>query len=167
MRKKITVQIEDVERTLTFSVEQMSAWKLEKWMYRAFILLAKAGGNKIDGFSIADATDAIKKVQRSTRGGDVMEKVVQIIGGLDFDEAEPLLDSLFDCVRLVPEGGSGIELKLDRPVIEGNIESPLTLMKLRMEVIKLNFGFFHKEQKPQQADAQMITFKKRTKTYRP
>lgn len=167
MREKIIVHIEDGERTLAFSIQQMSAWKLEKWMYKAFILLARAGGSEIDGFSIAEAQDAIKKVQRSTKGdASALETVMRIVGGLDFEDAEPLLDSLFECVRLIPDESTGIELKLDRPVIEGNIESPLTLMKLRVEVLKLNFGFFQKGKKHQKEEAPAIMFKKPTRTFR-
>lgn len=168
MRKEETIHIEDGERELTFVIRQMSAWALEKWMYRAFILLARAGGDKIEGFSIADAKDAVKGIQRANRKTDsTIEKMVQVIGGLDFDEAEPLLDALFDCVRLVPSEGTGVEMKLDRPTIEGNIESPITLLKLRMEVVKFNFGFFQNARKSKSAAAEpVITFPKNTKTSR-
>lgn len=166
MRKEETIHIEDGGRELTFVIRQMSAWALEKWMYRAFILIARAGGDKIEGFSISDAKAAVRGIQRGKKAENTMEKIVQVIGGLDFDEAEPLLDALFDCVRLVPDGTPGVEMKLDRPTIDGNIESPLTLLRLRAEVVKFNFSFFHSDKKSTPAEEPVITFQKNTRTSR-
>lgn len=141
MREKRTVHINDGGRDIAFLIEQMPALKLEKWIYRAAIQIAKAGGASIAGESIKDAQTAIKKLKAGDGDGSGVAWIVNAIGGLDFDNAEPLLDELLTCAKIITE--TGAEMPLSNMTIEGQIESPLTLMKLRTEILKINFSFFH------------------------
>lgn len=167
MREKRIVTIEDAGREITFSIQQMPALKLEKWIYKAAIQLAKANGFEVAGESFKDAQNAIKKLKAGDSDGSGIQWIINTVGGLDFEKAEPLLDELFSCVKLIPDANNQtMEMALTPATIEGQIESPLTLMKLRVEVLKVNFSFFSKgaTQTSQPATPQ-ITIRRNTRTY--
>lgn len=162
MRERRTVNINDGGREISFLIEQMPALKLEKWIYRAAIQLAKAGGMSVAGESIKDAQNAIKRMKAGDEGG--IAWIVNAIGGLDFEKAEPLVDELFSCAKIVT--ATGTEMPLTPATIEGQIESPLTLMKLRAEVLKVNFSFFHTAGKSESPQAETTTIQRNTRTFR-
>lgn len=163
MREKRTVTIKEGSRELTFAIKPMSAWKLEKWMYRAAIQVARANGMDVVGDSIEDAQNAMKGLQAGEESG--IKWIASTIGGLDFEKAEPLLDELMECARLVT--GTGVEMELTSQTIDGQIDSPITLMKLRLECLKANFGFFGTAAVPAAEEPEpQITFRKTTKTSR-
>ena len=167
MRKKITVNIEDGERQLTFSITQMPALKLERFINKAAILLARAAGKNFGEtkFPPLNALADVFKKKEEEEGTGV-EKLVTLLGGLDYDEVEPLYNELLSCCKLIPDTSTpGVTLDLNDSVIEGNIESPLTLYKLRIEAAKLNFSFFKTALSSHEKGAKaQITFPKRTKT---
>lgn len=166
MREKRTVTIREGSRELVFTIRPMSAWKLEKWMYRAAIQIAKANGMELAGESIEDAQNAMKGLQAGDEGG--IKWLANTIGGLDFEKAEPLIDELLSCAKFVPDTTNpGVEMDLTTQTIEGNIDSPVTLMKLRMECLKANFGFFATAATQAAEEPEpKITFRKTTKTSR-
>lgn len=168
MREKRIVTIDDAGREITFSVQQMPALKLEKWIYKTAIQLAKANGAEIAGESITDAKAAIKKLEAGDKDGSGMGWIIQTVGGLDFDKVEPLLDELLSCVKVIPDANnSAVEMALTPATIEGQIESPLTLMKIRVETLKVNFSFFSTAVKSKAAEEKThpkILIRKNTKT---
>ena len=147
MRKETVIQLEDGDRQLTFAVRQMPALKLERWINRAVILLARAGGAEIKDIDIS--TDGIRNVWRliqSDQGGDgLVDKLIRTIGGIDYEQAEPLYNELLECCAFIPEPDKPARrMPLTPQTIEGNIESPLTLYRLRLESARVNFDFFQK-----------------------
>lgn len=175
MRKQETINITEGDRVITFEITQMPALKLEKWIYRAAILIARATGASVAGDSIKEARAAMKKIQEAAKEKDkekAKEKedegirwITSVIGGLDFVEAEPLLDELLGCVKLLPSGaGSRITQDMTPQTIEGNIESPLTLMMLRKEALRVNLSFFGLAKPSDSSRKPSITFRKNTRT---
>lgn len=175
MRKQQTVNITEGDRVLTFEITQMPALKLEKWIYRAAILIARATGATVAGDSIREARAAVKKIQDAAKEKDREEAkkkedeglrwIVSVIGGLDFETAEPLLDELLEGVKLLPEGaGSRMSMDMTPQTIEGQIESPLTLMMLRKEALRVNLSFFGLGKASTSDGKPSITFRKSTKT---
>lgn len=149
MRKEVTIQIEDGERELTFAVRQMPALKLERWINRAVILLARAGGAEIKDMDLT--TDGLRNVWRMVGkdddAGGIAEKVIRTIGGLDYEAAEPLYNELLECCALIPDPAKpGRRMPMTAATIEGNIENPITLYRLRLEAVKVNFSFFQKSE---------------------
>ena len=47
MRKEIKINLRDGDKELTFSIKQMSALKLERFINRAVIIIAKSIGGEI------------------------------------------------------------------------------------------------------------------------
>lgn len=167
MREKRYITIKDGENDLLFSVEQMPALKLEKWIYRAVILLAKANGAEIAGESMKDARAAVAKLKSGDADGSGVAWIVNTIGGLDFDKAEPLMDEMMGCVKLLPDANNrAVEMPMSATTIEGHISSPLTLMKVRLEALKANFSFFSIAGKPETPAEPTVTFRRKAKTSR-
>ena len=168
MRKEVTVTLQDGERNLTFRIRQMSAWKLERWMFRAAIQISKASGDSVAGLSVEDAQKALKKLTKNQSADSGAQKIVNIIGGLDYGEAEPLLDELLACCKLIPDPSHPMmEMDITEQTAEGQIENPLTLIRLRVEAAKLNFSFFGGALKPRKESAEpVVTIPKATRTSR-
>lgn len=175
MRKEIKINIKDGERELTFSIKQMSALKLERFINRAVIIIARSIGGEIGKMDFSsEALSNLQNVLNSSESGlissksDFADKLVQFIGRLDYDAVEPLYNELLGCCKLIPEPNNPLmTMDLTPTTIEANIESPMTLYRLRVEAVKLNFSFFHNAVNSQQEEVkQAVTFPKRTKTSR-
>ena len=111
-----TLQIKDGDQTLNVEIEKMNAFAAEDWLIRAGMALGKS----------ATEVDKIKDV----RG---------LIGALcrvEYAEARPLLDKLLEGCYLV--NGDFRRSVADSAT---RIQSPITMMKLRIESGKENFGF--------------------------
>ncbi len=57
-----------------------------------------------------------------------------------FDEAMVLLNELLKCAYRIIDGKNSEQVDID--LCTGYITSPMTLLKLRMEIAKFNFSFF-------------------------
>lgn len=57
---------------------------------------------------------------------------------MDFDDAEPLIAEMMDCVQIVPDPRHP---EIVRPVDQEDIEEVATILALRSEVIELHTGF--------------------------
>jgi hypothetical protein len=135
MRKTKTVTIEEEGRDKgkVFIVTEMPASQAEKWALRALVLAAKSGVDIPD--DIADAGMA----------GIAVLGIKTVLGGMDFEDVEPLLDEMFSsCLSFVPDpnnlairrGKDGIA-----PMIEEDIEEITTRIHLRAEVLNIHTGF--------------------------
>jgi hypothetical protein len=125
MRKVTEVTINDRGTDKAFRITEMAATKLEKWIAKAaLIILGKTN------FTEVEAASAIAEA-----AGKGFESFREI----PFEQIEPLYDALLDCVEFK---AAGIYIKVDPATIDGQIEDVQTLFKLRMEVLKLNLGFF-------------------------
>lgn len=125
-RKEIVIDIQDREQLLTFKVREMPASRLESWLTRAILLLAGSGAQLPSGGDISAA------------GEFVMKNGLAALGNVDFEKAEPLLDELLGCCSRVVER---VEERCTPQSVDAYILDVTTLLKLRMEALKLNLGF--------------------------
>jgi len=105
-----------------FLLTEMSAFAAERWAMRLTLAMTKCGLDVPEG---------------ATNWGAILAYgVMKGIGSLPWNEAEPLLDEMLSCVRVIedriPEG---------RPPTEDDIEEVQTRLLLRQEVFELHCGF--------------------------
>ena len=127
MRKTKEITLQDRDKSLTFRITEMSATQLEDWTMRAALVLAAAGSDVPAGGGI----EAVGKY--------LAEHGLGAIGAVDYAKAKPLLDEMLGCCFRVLDR---TEEKVTPETADAYIEDIRTLFKLRMEAIKLNFGFF-------------------------
>lgn len=124
--REVKITLNDNGHDLTFNIKKMSATQLERWMLRASILLAK--GADIDISDISGAKDLI-----------MSGKILKVLGGLNYEEAAPLLEDLLQCCSRI---SGGVLAQCTSDTVDDYIKDVRTLFRLRLEVLKLNFGFF-------------------------
>lgn len=127
-RKTTEVKIDDPnsrDHGRLYFLTEMPASRAEKWAARAFLALSK--GNP-------EIPEDIQK------GGMAGLAVVgfQMLAGLNFAEAEVLLDEMMTCVQYVPDPKNPAGL---RRLIEDDIDEVSTRVRLRSEVFTLHTGF--------------------------
>lgn len=108
-----------------FLLREMPALRAEKWAFRALSTAARAGANIPDEI-----------MTMGMRGIAIVG--VQALLYVRFDDAEPLLDEMLDCISLLP---SSKDDSIERPLTEDDIEEIATLIKLRKEILTLHMGF--------------------------
>lgn len=122
MNDEVKIELEDgadaegKPRTLKFIIRKMSAFPAEAWMIRAGLLLGAEAvqlKNKQDFSALLSALCKVK-----------------------YEDAKPLLDELLDCCLIDVEGVR----KNVTPAIQ-MVQLPTTLIRLRLEALKANFGF--------------------------
>lgn len=119
------IEIKDGKNTLKFEIRKMDAVTGERWFLKAISLVGK--GLKMD---IADITGANVGVN----------DLIMALCNVPFDEAMVLLNELLKCAYRVIDGKNSEQVDID--LCTGYISSPMTLLKLRMEIAKFNFSFF-------------------------
>lgn len=119
------IEIKDGKNTLKFEIRKMDAVTGERWFLKAISLVGK--GLKMD---IADITGANVGVN----------DLIMALCNVPFDDAMTLLNELLKCAYRVIDGKNSEQVDID--LCTGYITSPMTLLKLRMEIAKFNFGFF-------------------------
>lgn len=115
--------IGEVSRDLgkVFRITEMPASKAEKWAIRALLAVARSGID-IPPELMQGGMRALAFVG------------VRALSGLSFDDAEPLLDEMMECVQIV-------ESKIVRHPTENDIEEVATRVFLRQQVLDLHVGF--------------------------
>lgn len=119
------IEIKDGKNTLKFEIRKMDAVTGERWFLKAISLVGK--GLKIDVGAIAEANLSVNDL-------------VMALCNVPFDEAMVLLNELLKCAYRVIDGKNTEQVDID--LCTGYISSPMTLLKLRMEIAKFNFSFF-------------------------
>ena len=118
MRKENIIRLMDGGEEKTFKVKQMSATRGERFVFKFVMLL---GGET----EIERMTDPYA--------------LLGALGSKPFERVQELLDELIGCISRV---NGGVETQLTPDNADAFIEEPMTLMKLRVEAVKLN-DFFH------------------------
>lgn len=131
MRKEIVVTLKDRERPLTFKIREMPATRLESWLTRALLLIAKGSAGSDAGGGI----DALAKLD----AGGLVKTLAAAAGKIEYAEAKPLLDEMLACCSRVD---AGIEQICTPETVDGYVEDVRTLFRLRVEAVKLHLGFF-------------------------
>jgi hypothetical protein len=109
----------------TFVITEMSAFASERWATKAFFALANAGIDLPTGL---------------TAGMEGMAAIgLEALGRIKYDDAEPLLAEMLDCVQIKPsEKAPAREILTGE---DGDIEEITTLLTLRMAIFKLHVNF--------------------------
>lgn len=122
MREKTTITVVDGERPVEIEITPMDAVRGERWLLRA----GAAIGGAIGVFQEGVATTP--------------KQIMDALGAIDIEKALPLWDELISCCRI-----KGQESVLNMDTLAGKFDYPITIMKIKFESLKANFGFFTKE----------------------
>jgi hypothetical protein len=123
MRKTVTVTInEGRDAGKTFRITEWAAVKTERWILRAVFGLGEAG---------VEIPPNILALGAAPTAYAIASQVSKLPSELGL----ALADELMECVQRV-------EAKLDRSLVEEDVEDVTTLFRLKSEVLKLTFGFF-------------------------
>lgn len=123
---EITVTAEGRDKGKHFFLKEMPCSQAEKWAIRAFMGMAKAG------LQVPEDIKAMGIVGVAIMGMTAFARI-------PYDEAEPLLDEMMQCVGVVPDPSRP---NVVRALIEDDIEEVATRLMLRKELIELHTGFF-------------------------
>lgn len=108
-----------------FRLTEMPASQAEKWAAKAFLALARSGVAVPDDIASAGLAGI------ATLG-------IKAFGGMNFTDAEPLLDEMFRCVQRVIDPANPA---FARGLVEDDIEEVATRVQLRMDLFKLHVDF--------------------------
>lgn len=126
MLKQKTITIQDGEdKGKQFLLTRMSAFKAEKWAMRAFLAMAR------NGVEVPDEVENMGFAALATMG-------VQAIASLRWEDAEPLLDDMQECIQIIPDPKTPT---FARPLMDEDIEEVTTLLHLRKEVLGMHVNF--------------------------
>jgi len=120
-----TVQEQGRDQGKVFVLTEMPASRAESWAMRALLALMKGNADIPDDFELSGMAGMAEFGLRS-------------ISKLDWSVAEPLLEEMWLCVRIMPDPSKP---HIIRNLIEEDIEEIQTRMKLRMEIWELHVGF--------------------------
>ena len=122
----VVVPYEGEDKGKVFRIKPMSAWKAEKWAWRAMGVLARSGMDlppvELMGNFVVVAAYGLEALFKAS-----------------FEEAEPLLDEMMSCVFIVPDPANFPNV--DRSDIEHDIKVPSTILWLRDQVLEAHTGF--------------------------
>lgn len=122
---KIVIDEDGRDKGKVFLLTEMAASKAEKWATRALLLLSRSG------------IDFPEDMLGSGMAGLAIYGL-RALPMLNFHEAEPLLDEMWECVQIVPDPSHP---QVTRPLIEDDIEEVTTRIKLRTEIFNLHVSF--------------------------
>ena len=135
-----------------FVLTEMPASQAEAWAMRAVLALMANGVELPEGFE--------------QMGMAAMAEIgIKALSGLKWEIAKPLLDEMWDCVKIMPDP---TKPHVVRDLIEQDIEEIPTRINLRVEVWKLHVGFL-KAVAPSTSNGSPVTAPKKplpsTKTF--
>lgn len=120
--KELTITEPGRDQGKVFRLTEMSAVAAEKWAARALLALGKSG---------VDIPDEVR--QHGTTAVVVIG--IRAFVGIEFADAEPLMDEMMKCVEYSPSRD------VWRALIDDDIDEVQTLAFLRGELMELHTGF--------------------------
>ncbi len=131
--KVVTIDDKNRDQGKRFFLTEMSALRTEKWAMRAFLALASSG------------VEVPPDLQKQGMQGLLTIGIQALARGVDFYNAEPLLDELLECVQIMP---NAVDPNVKRALVSDplnpdgdDIQEVSTLLKLRAEVLNLHVDF--------------------------
>lgn len=125
-----TITDEGRDKGKVFVLTELPASHAEAWAMRALMALMAAGA------------DISPEVVNAGMAG-MAQVGLQALAGLKWEVAEPLLEEMWKCVKVMPDPARP---QVVRDLLQGeggeDIEEISTRVKLRAEVWKLHVGFF-------------------------
>jgi hypothetical protein len=130
VRKEITVIIDDEgrDKDKVFVIKEMPTFQAEKWAIRALLALAKSNveiPEDIAGLGLQG----------------VAALGMRAFSGLSWADAEPLLDEMMTCVKIMPDPTKPQVLRAVGLGGAEDIEEVATLLRLRKEAFNLHINF--------------------------
>ena len=129
MVKTKIITIKDGDKDLKFKIRQMTASDMESWVMRVAQLAASSG--------LAEEKGGVEGIIRA-----ILKNPAKFISQVDYEKFKPLWDELLTCCSKVDDR---VEQQCDIENVNAYISSFLTLIRLRVEALNLNFSFFSKE----------------------
>src|SRR4051794_35635287 len=86
----IVIEADGRDKGKTFVLNEMPATQAEKWAARALLAMAKSGVEVPDDIA-------------SSGLAGVAAMGIKALGGMSFEDAEPLLDEMFAMVSFIPD----------------------------------------------------------------
>lgn len=123
--KIVTIDAAGRDHGKVFALTELPASQAERWAIRALLALGRSG------------VDVPPNIASAGMAG-IAAMGIRALFGLQFYEAEPLLDEMFSCVQIAPDPKKP---KVIRALIEDDIEEVSTRAFLRSEVFELHTGF--------------------------
>ena len=127
-RKTLIVVIDAAGRDLgkAFLIREMPASQAEKWAAKAFLGMARSG------------VEIPADIAEAGLAG-IASIGIKALGGMRYEDAEPLLDEMFQCVSFLPDP---VKPAIVRGLVEDDIEEVATRLRLRKEIFNLHVDFF-------------------------
>jgi hypothetical protein len=122
---RVPADAENRDKGRQYVLTEMSATDQELWAARVFFAMAKGG---------IEIPDDIKKSGMS----GLSRFATELVGKLNFDDAQILLGELFTCVQFIPDNANP---SFFRPLVESDIEELSTRLVLRKALLELHFSF--------------------------
>ena len=134
MREIKDLTINEGDNAYKFRLTQLSAISLQKWAFKAGVLLASSGVLDADAEN-TDVTEIINVISK---------KGFSFLGKIDANEAHNLLMELVEktAKRVV---NNNTLLDVNENELENIFSDIKSLFSLEKEVFKINFSFFNKE----------------------
>jgi hypothetical protein len=123
--KDVAITLENRDTGKTFRITEMPAVQAEKWAARALLAMSRSGVEIPEEAMTAGAATLLAAGLRS-------------FTSMAFEDAEQLLDEMFDCVQFVPDPKQPL---VTRALIDDDIDEVATRLLLRGEVIEVHTGF--------------------------
>lgn len=123
--KDVVVALEGRDKGKVFRITEMPASQAEKWATRAFLALAHSG------------VEVPEYVSGAGMAG-IAVLGLKALGGVSFEEAEPLMDEMMACVTIVRDPKQPM---MAFGLMEQDTEEVSTRVLLRGEVFELHTGF--------------------------
>lgn len=131
-RRTKEIRITDRTTVLEFRIVEMPATRLEAWLQRASVIIAGAGTSvSLEEIAKGGTTD----------GATVLDMLIQLIGGLDYDKAKGLLDEMLECCY---RKDGKHEERCTIESLDMYVEDVATIFRLRKEALELNLSFLFK-----------------------
>lgn len=119
-------EIKEGKETLRFEIHKMDAVAGERWLFRAISLVGQ-GFNDDLGTKLSNGNIDI--------GG-----MIRALCQAPFEDAMNLMNELLPYAYRVIDAKTTQQLNIE--TVSGVIKSPITLIKLRLEIARYNFSFF-------------------------
>lgn len=120
-----------------FVITEMAAIPAAKWAFRAFLAISRSGTSAIKEALNFDFEDA--DWQSKATLCEIASLGIGIFGAMNFAESEPLIDDLFNCIKIMPDPKVPL---VTRHLIEDDIEDPTTYLRLQKDAFMLHIDFF-------------------------
>ena len=126
MRKEIEIELNKKEEDgrdtgKKFKITEMPAYQMERWAIRALGAIGKSQAGGVMALASMGLQD-----------------VLNAFATADFEKTEPLMNELMECCYFI-KGDTTVQLK--KEFVDGVVEEWATLLRLKMEALKLNLGF--------------------------